>query len=276
MAVCTICPRQCNLAEGQIGFCKARACFNNKIISLNYGRVSSVALDPIEKKPLYHFYPGNFILSVGGFGCNLRCPFCQNYHISMGGMNEVPTQQMTPQELVLLALDLVKKTHGNLGVAFTYNEPFISYEYVRDCCELLHQAGLKTVLVSNGYIRKEPLLELLPLIDAMNIDLKGFSDEYYKFVGGNFECVKETIATAFKQCHVEVTTLIVPTKNDSDKQMEEEAEWLAALSPEIPLHISRYFPRYKLTDIPPTPVETIHRLCEVARKYLHYVYAGNC
>lgn len=276
MPICPICPRRCNLSEGQIGFCKARACFNGKIISLNYGRVSSVALDPIEKKPLYHFFPGSAILSVGGFGCNLRCPFCQNHHISMGGMNEVPTQPMTPQELTLLALDLVKRPHGNLGVAFTYNEPFISYEYVRDCCTLLHQAGLKTVLVTNGHINKEPLLELLPLIDAMNIDLKGFSDEYYQYVGGSFECVKETIATAFDKCHVEVTTLIVPTKNDSDAQMADEAKWLASLSPEIPLHISRYFPHYKVTDIAPTPVETVHRLCDVARQYLHYVHSGNC
>ena len=276
MPICSICPRRCNLSEGQVGFCKARACQNGEIVALNYGRVSSVALDPIEKKPLYHFYPGSSILSIGGFGCNLRCPFCQNHHISMGGINEVPTQQMTPQELTLLALDLAKRPHGNLGVAFTYNEPFISYEYVRDCCELLHQKGLKTVLVTNGHINREPLLQLLPLIDAMNIDLKGFSEAYYKYVGGNFECVKETIATAYDKCHIEVTTLVVPTLNDSEVQMAAQAEWLASLSPDIPLHISRYFPHYKLTNIPPTPVETLYRLCNVARRYLHHVHAGNC
>ncbi|MBR1825055.1 MAG: AmmeMemoRadiSam system radical SAM enzyme [Alphaproteobacteria bacterium] len=276
MPICPICPRRCNLSEGQTGFCKARVCINGKITTLNYGRVTSLALDPIEKKPLYHFYPGSAILSVGGFGCNLRCPFCQNHHISMGGINEVPTRELTPQELTLLALDLARQPRGNLGAAFTYNEPFISYEYVRDCCEFLHQAGLKTVLVTNGHINKEPLLELLPLIDAMNIDLKGFTKGYYDYVGGNFECVKETIAAAYGKCHIEVTTLIVPTLNDSEAHMRAEAEWLASLSPEIPLHISRYFPHYKVTNIPPTPVETVYRLCKTARQYLHFVHAGNC
>lgn len=275
MPICPICPRQCNLNEGQIGFCKARACLNDTIVPINYGKITSLALDPIEKKPLYHFYPGSKILSIGSFGCNLRCPFCQNYEISMAGINDIAHQYITPADLTDMALKLAQGPLGNLGVAFTYNEPFISYEFVRDCCVLLHQAGLKTVLVSNGHINRQPLLELLPLIDAMNIDLKGFTQEYYDYVGGNLECVKQTIAEAHDKCHVEVTTLIVPTQNDSPAQMEAEAAWLASLSPEIPLHISRYFPRYKST-IPATEVATIYQLRDIARKHLKNVHVGNC
>lgn len=275
MPQCPICPRQCNLKEGQTGFCRARACINGQIVPINYGRVTSLALDPIEKKPLFHFYPGSKILSLGSFGCNLRCPFCQNYQISMAGIEEVAQQQIAPEELTALALKLAREPAGNLGLAFTYNEPFISYEFVRDCCVLLHRAGLKTVLVSNGHINREPLTELLPLIDAVNIDLKGFTQDYYDYVGGSLECVKQTIATAYDKCHVEVTTLVVPTKNDSVEDMTAEAEWLAALSPEIPLHISRYFPRYK-SEIPTTPLETIYRLRDTAQKYLKFVHVGNC
>ena len=275
MVKCSICPRGCELSEGQIGFCRARACVNGVIIPINYGKVTSLVLDPIEKKPLYHFYPGSKILSLGSFGCNLRCPFCQKYEISMAGINDLPCQNITPRQLTDLAVRLASEPAGNLGVAFTYNEPLISYEFLKDCCVLLHEAGLKTVLVSNGHINQEPLTELLPLIDAMNIDLKGFTKEYYDYVGGNLECVKQTIATAYRKCHVEVTTLIVPTKNDSTEDMKAEAEWLAGLSAEIPLHISRYFPRYK-SDIPATPIEKIKELQEVAQKYLKHVHIGNC
>ena len=239
MAECSICPRRCKLNEGQIGFCKARACIDGVVRPINYGKITSIALDPIEKKPLYHFYSGQKILSVGSFGCNLRCPFCQNYEISMAGYNEIGLQNITPSQLVELAQKMAHEPRGNLGVAFTYNEPFIGYEFVRDCAVLLRQAGLKTVLVTNGHINKEPLIDLLPLIDAMNVDLKGFSQEYYDYVGGSFDCVKQTIATAYDKCHIEVTTLIVPGKNDSAEQMEAEASWLASLSPKIPLHISR-------------------------------------
>ena len=275
MSNCPICPRRCNLAEGQIGFCRARQCLNDKIVPINYGKFTSLALDPIEKKPLYHFYPRHYILSIGSFGCNLRCPFCQNYEISMAGQNDVGYNNITPEQLTDLAVKLSAEPQGNLGVAFTYNEPLISYEFVRDCCILLKQAGLKTVLVSNGHINPEPLAELLPLIDAMNIDLKGFNKAYYDYVGGDFECVKNTIATVYDKCHLEVTTLVVPTKNDDIALMEAEAEWLASLSPDIPLHISRYFPRYK-SDIAATPVETIYRLRNVAQKYLKNVHVGNC
>ena len=275
MPQCPICPRRCQLNEGQIGFCRGRACINGNIVPINYGRFTSLALDPIEKKPLYHFFAGSRILSIGSFGCNLRCPFCQNYQISMAGIDGVEHQKITPEELTDLALKLAHEPAGNLGVAFTYNEPFISYEFVRDCAVLLQKAGLKTVLVTNGHINREPLTELLPLIDAMNIDLKGFSQDYYDYVGGSLECVKQTIAEAYDKCHVEVTTLVVPTKNDSVEEMEAEAKWLASLSAEIPLHLSRYFPRYK-SEIEMTPIRTLHRLRDTAQKYLKYVHIGNC
>lgn len=275
MPVCPMCPKQCKLQEGQTGFCRARACINGVIVPINYGKITSIALDPVEKKPLYHFFPKNHILSVGSFGCNLHCPFCQNHQISMANMQTVAYRTIAPYELVDLALKLAHQPLGNIGVAFTYNEPFISYEYVRDCAILLRQAGLKTVLVTNGHINLPPLQDLLPLIDAMNIDLKGFTQEYYDYVGGNLECVKQTIAAAYDKCHVEVTTLIVPTKNDSVNEMEQQAKWLASLSAEIPLHISRYFPRYKST-IAMTSIEKMQELQAMAQKYLHNVYLGNC
>jgi pyruvate formate lyase activating enzyme len=241
----------------------------------NYGRLTSLALDPIEKKPLRRFYPGNFILSVGSYGCNLRCPFCQNCEISMKGP-ESRTVTLSPQELADEAVRLASEPRGNLGVAFTYNEPLIGFEFVRDCALLIHAAGLKNVIVTNGMICEEPLRELLPLIDAMNIDLKGFTQRYYDWLKGDLETVKRAIALSSANCHVEVTTLIVPGENDAESEMDAEAEWLASLDPAIPLHISRFFPCYKAIDKKPTPVETVYRLAEVAGKHLKYVYTGNC
>ena len=275
MIVCDVCPRGCGLNEGQTGFCRARSCVNGVVMPINYGKITSIALDPIEKKPLYHFYPKSKILSVGSFGCNLRCPFCQNHSISMAGINNMPHRDITPEELVQTALTLKNTPDGNLGVAFTYNEPFIGFEFVRDVARLLKQNDLKAVLVTNGYVNQEPLKELLPFVDAMNIDLKGFTQDYYDYVGGSLASVQQTIQIAAKHCHVELTTLIVPTKNDDVADMERQASWIASISDEIPLHISRYFPCYQ-SRIPATPVETIYRLRDVAKKHLKYVYAGNC
>lgn len=271
--ICTICPRRCDLAEGQTGFCRARKNECGKIVCENYGRVTSLALDPVEKKPFARFYPGSYILSVGSYGCNLRCPFCQNYEISMADRT-VRTIKVTPEALTEEALAL--RDRGNIGLAFTYNEPLVGFEFVRDCAALAKEKGLKTALITNGMIAQEPLLELLPLIDAMNIDLKGFTENFYKYVGGELETVKNTIAAAAKSCHVEVTTLVIPGLNDGADEMEAEAEWLSSIDPEIPLHISRFFPRYQQTDREATPFETVHALRDIAKKNLKYVCTGNC
>lgn len=274
-AVCGLCPHNCSLEPGQTGFCRARANRGGRIVCVSYGRVTSLALDPVEKKPLRHFYPGSRILSVGSFGCNLRCPFCQNSTISMADA-KAETLELSPESLAAKALELASLPQGNLGAAFTYNEPLTGYEYVRDCCEQLHRAGLKTVLVTNGCFREEPVRKLLPWIDAMNIDLKGFTTEYYRWIGGDLDTVRRFIRLAAERCHVEITTLIVPGRNDAEEEMEREAAWLASVNPEIPLHVTRFFPRYQMADGNPTPVDTVMRLCRAAQKHLRFVYPGNC
>ena len=271
---CELCFHHCALDEGQTGLCRARACQDGKIVSLNYGKLTSLALDPIEKKPLRRFHPGSLILSVGSFGCNLRCPFCQNHEISMAGDSGIPTVEVSPEQLAAKAAELVPQ--GNIGVAYTYNEPLIGYEYVQDCASLVHEQGMVNVLVTNGTVEEEPWRALLPLIDASNIDLKGFTPAWYRQLGGNLETVKRSIALAAERCHVEVTTLLIPGENDSEEEIRELARWLASISSEIPLHLSRFFPRYRMLDRPPAPVEQVCRLAETARRYLSYVYTGNC
>ena len=273
-ALCELCFHHCALDEGQTGLCRARAYQDGKIVSLNYGKLTSLALDPIEKKPLRRFHPGSFILSVGSFGCNMRCPFCQNHEISMAGDSGKPTVEVSPEQLAAQAAELVP--HGNIGVAYTYNEPLIGYEYVRDCAALVHEQGMVNVLVTNGTVEEEPWRELLPLIDAANIDLKGFTPAWYRRLGGDLETVKRSIVLAAERCHVEVTTLLIPGENDSEEEIRELARWLASISPEIPLHLSRFFPQYQLVDRLPTPVEQVYRLAEAVRGYLSYVYTGNC
>lgn len=272
--VCEICPKHCRLEVGEVGKCRGRINDGEKITALNYGAVTSLALDPIEKKPLYHFFPGSFILSVGSYGCNLNCPFCQNFEISMAD-STFPAHKISPEKLVSIALELARE-RNNIGVAFTYNEPFISYEFIQDTAQLLKKVNLKTVLVTNGTISSGALKKILPLIDAMNIDLKGFSQEIYDQLGGDFETVKNTIQISAKSCHVEVTTLIVPKMNDTETEMTAEAKWLSEVSAEIPLHVSRFFPRYKVTNHAPTDVKKVYRLAEVARQFLKFVYTGNC
>lgn len=271
-AVCGVCPRGCTLDEGQTGFCRARVNRGGRIVDDNYGRLTALALDPIEKKPLQQFYPGSLILSAGSYGCNLRCPFCQNSDISMADAN-APYTVVSPQQLVTQALSLTGR--GNIGVAFTYNEPLVGLEYVCDAASLAHEAGLQTVLVSNGYCTDATLDSLLPLVDAANIDLKGFTQPFYDWIGGLLAPVQNTIRRMTGVCHVEVTTLVIPGHNDSDAAMEAEAAWLASLSPDLPLHLSRFFPRYRMAGSPPTPTETLHRLRDVARQHLRNVYLGN-
>ncbi len=271
--VCEICFHHCKLDEGQTGFCRARANRGGRIIPINYGRLTSMALDPIEKKPLRRFRPGSLILSVGSFGCNLRCPFCQNHGISMAGEG-TRTEAVSPDELAMQAEKLCSA--GNIGVAYTYNEPLVGYEYVRDCAQKVRERGLVNVLVTNGTIEGKPWRELLPLIDAANIDLKGFTKGWYERLGGDLDTVKRSIALAVENCHVEVTTLLIPGENDSPEEVRKLARWLAGLSPDISLHLSRFFPRYRMMQLPPTPVKTVYGLAETAREYLRFVYTGNC
>lgn len=274
--LCDVCPKFCKLREGQIGFCRARSNIGGKIVPINYGQATSLALDPIEKKPLMRFCSGTYILSYGSYGCNLRCPYCQNASISMAGPDNCPHRLITPEGLTDLAVDLSRQEPGNIGVAFTYNEPTVCFEFIRDTSKLLHEAGLKSVVVNNGGLVRKYADELLPHVDALNIDLKGFSDEFYRYVKGEFDTVKEFIKAAVEhECHVELTTLVIPTKNDDPEEMEREVEWITSISPEIPLHLSRFFPRYKVDDLPPTPAETIYRLKDIAQKKLKYVYTGN-
>ncbi len=283
MTECPVCFRHCRIREGALGFCGARTAENGKTKAYNYGRITSLALDPIEKKPLARFYPGSRILSVGSFGCNLRCPFCQNHAISWSEASKrfaKTAEYWTPEELVALAEQT--RDRGNVGIAFTYNEPLIGYEYVRDTACLLKEkkTGLKAVMVTNGTAELSVLEELSPVIDAMNIDLKGFTDHYYQDVlGGNRQQVMAFIQEAVKHCHVELTTLIVPGDNDSKEEMRELSGWVKNLrNPDgesVPLHISRFFPRFHMMDRTATEVRTIYRLVEIARENLEYVYTGN-
>lgn len=274
--LCDVCPKFCKLREGQIGFCRARSNIGGKIVPINYGQATSLALDPIEKKPLMRFCPGTYILSYGSYGCNLRCPYCQNASISMAGPDNCPHRLITPEGLTDLAVDLSKQEPRNIGVAFTYNEPTVCFEFIRDTSKLLHEARLKSVVVTNGGLVRKYADGLLPHVDALNIDLKGFSNEFYRYVKGEFDTVKEFIKAAVEhKCHVELTTLVIPTKNDDPEEIGREVEWIASISPEIPLHLSRFFPRYKVDDLPPTPAETIYRLKDIAEKKLKYVYTGN-
>ena len=280
MAVCKVCFRNCNIPEGGLGFCGARTCTDGEVTAANYGRVTSLALDPIEKKPLARFMPGSYILSAGSYGCNLRCPFCQNYQISWS--EEAfrfadRAEYIPPDELAQIALSC--RDRGNIGVAFTYNEPLIGYEYIRDTAKLVHEQGMVNVIVTNGTADLQVLAELAPYIDAMNIDLKGFTDRYYNEVlGGDRAMTMAFIEEAAKHCHVELTTLIVPGENDSEDEMRSMTEWISSLTNgvEIPLHISRFFPRFRMTDRDATKVRLVYRLADVARERLRYVYTGNC
>ncbi len=278
MAVCKVCFRHCDIKEGGRGFCGARTCQGGEVIASNYGKVTSLALDPIEKKPLNRFHPGSYIISVGSYGCNLSCPFCQNNEISWPRnilRMEKSAEYLAPDDLANLAYKY--RNQGNIGVAFTYNEPLVGYEYVRDTARLVHHKGMKNVLVTNGTASLEVLEELKPYIDAMNIDLKGFTDHYYSEVlGGSRQMTMAFIEEAVKFCHVELTTLIVPGENDSEEEIREMTEWIAGLDEEIPLHISRFFPRFNMTDRDATDVGLIYRLADVARERLKYVYTGNC
>lgn len=272
--ICNVCMHHCNLNEGGMGRCRARGIRDGKNVSLNYGMISSLALDPIEKKPLKMFHPGSCILSVGTYGCNLSCPFCQNHEIAQVCVPSYPPRQLSPADLC----DLAMRTHidsNNIGIAFTYNEPLIGYEYIYEAARINRSNGLYNVAVTNGSVMPEIWDKLLSYIDAMNIDLKSFTEEGYRKVGGDLSTVMDNISSASKKSHIELTTLIVPGISDDPEDMEKEAAWIASIDPDIPLHITRYFPRYHMTKGDPTDVDLLYRLSDIAGSYLHHVFVGN-
>ncbi|UCG03534.1 MAG: AmmeMemoRadiSam system radical SAM enzyme [Candidatus Heimdallarchaeota archaeon] len=271
---CLACPRHCQLSDNEIGWCGARISKNGKIIPRTYGLISSLAIDPIEKKPLYHFLPGTGILSFGSHGCNMGCLHCQNYSISTN--HKISSlREMMPEDLVQVAL-----TRKLYSIASTYNEPMIAFEYVRDIAEIAHRHNLKMVVVDNGYITKGLAEKLGHLIDAANIDVKGFSSEFYKEI-----CSSPSWKPVLKTCeifhklgvHLEITNLVIPTKNDSMEMIKEMCEWISnKLDPNVPVHFSRFHPDHKLRNLPLTPIKTLEAAYKVAKDVgLNYIYLGN-
>lgn len=266
---CHLCPNECIIADSKRGSCGVRINKAGTLYSEIYGKTTSVALDPVEKKPLYHYHPEEYILSLGTKGCNFHCDFCQNWNISQD-LN-APTEDITSQQIIDKA-----KEYGSFGIAYTYNEPFIWYEFVLDTAKLAQANKLENVLVTNGYVNMEPLEEMIPYIDAMNIDLKSIDEEFYsKICKGKLQPVLEVIKRAVKSCHIELTNLIIPTLNDSEDQIRRLVDWVYDnAGPNVPMHFSRYFPCYKM-NLPPTPVETLKMAERIARAKLKYVYLGN-
>jgi len=265
---CLLCPHYCVILNDKTGLCKVRKNTDGQLFTLVFEEVTSIALDPIEKKPLYHFYPGSVILSIGTNGCNLACQFCQNWEISQNPNSG--RQNISSDELIKAAIKA-----KSIGIAYTYNEPFIWFEFVLETAQKARKAGLKNVLVTNGYVNNDPLMEILPLIDAMNIDLKSFKEAFYKNIcNGDLETVKKTIKKSFGKCHIELTNLLIPSKNDSEEELTAMAKWVAGISPDIPFHISRFFAQYMMKN-DPTPVATLENARKIISKQLKYVYVGN-
>ncbi len=265
---CLLCPVGCLIGDGKVGVCMGRKNEGGILYAINYGRLVSLAMDPIEKKPLYHFHPGTQILSTGPNGCNMSCQHCQNWSISQ---KKSPTGYVSPEDLVKVALK-----ENSVGIAYTYTEPLIWYEYVLDTATKAKENNLTNVLVTNGYINEEPLGKLLPYIDAMNIDLKSMEEDFYRKVcKGRLSHVLRTIELCYQtRVHVEITNLLIPTLNDSDEQIQRLVDFVANLSDRIPLHFSRYFPAYKM-DLPATPLETLQKAFLLGKRRLKYVYVGN-
>ncbi len=267
---CTLCPHQCRLREGTTGICRIRGVRDGTPFDASYGNVSAAQLDPIEKKPLYHFLPGSLVYSIGGYGCNFRCAFCQNWHIAQ--CHQVALQRHSPADIVKAA----KQTRA-AGIAYTYNEPIISHTFVSDVAALAHRAGLCNILVTNGYIQEAPAQALLPLMDAINLDIKSMDDQFYRqHCGGHLQPVlafaKQTYAATV---HLEITNLIIPSLNDQPPLIEELARWIAQeLSPNTVLHLSAYHPAYEM-DLPSTSIKTVRNARVLARRYLQHVYCGN-
>jgi pyruvate formate lyase activating enzyme len=270
---CILCPHQCFIREGHAGICGVRRNVAGSLMADTYGKLSAIHVDPIEKKPLYHFFPGNNILSLGSVGCNMRCGCCQNWQISQVSGRDYSLESYSPDDILQLAAG--KKQ--NIGVAYTYNEPGIWFEFMLDTARLIHQNGLKNVMVSNGFIAEQPLHELLQVVDAFNIDLKSFSDEFYrKQAGAKLEPVLRSLIQIHNAGqHLEITCLIIPTLNDNEKEFRDMAGWIShELGNETVLHLSRYHPMYRM-NIEPTPQKSLEKLYSIAREYLKYVYVGN-
>lgn len=268
---CLLCPSNCVIKKENFGLCQARKNVDGKLYSLVYGQMTSVSMDPIEKKPLYHFSPGKTILSLGTTGCNFKCPWCQNYEISQSLPLDIPSTYLSPEKAIETAI-----YYNSFGISYTYNEPLINYEYVLDTSKIAHLHGLKNVLVTNGFLEEKPWQELIPFIDAANIDIKSFSEEFYhKYCKGNLSTVLKNVEIIYEaKKHIELTYLIIPTLNDSFEQIERLSKWIASVSPEIPLHFSRYYPVYKFR-IEQTPYSTLQEAEKIAKKYLSFVYLGN-
>lgn len=271
---CLLCPHHCTIKKDAAGICGVRRNNNGILISENYALLSAINFDPIEKKPLYHFFPGSVILSLGSIGCNMRCKCCQNWQISQAGISEFNYGKSYPPEEILR---LAKSKAGNIGVAYTYNEPTVWYEYMLDTARLVHEAGMKNCMVTNGYISEEPLNELMEYMDAFNIDLKAFNDHFYKTqTGASLEPVKETLQLLAKNNkHLEITNLVIPTLNDDEKEFTGMVEWIAKeLGEKTVLHLSRYHPMYKL-DIRATGSDLLEKFYNLATERLSHVFVGN-
>ncbi len=277
---CKLCPWNCVLSPGQVGVCRARKNIDGKLYSLNYGKLTGIAIDPIEKKPLFHFWPNSYVLSFGSFGCNFVCPWCQNWEISKARMTERGTlvangfeyfvEIYTPEEIVNIPGDYQ-------GIAYTYNEPTVFIEFALDVMELARKKNLYNVWVTNGYINREPLEEVVKYLDAANIDVKIFNEERHRrFVGGKLENVLNTILfLKEKKIWIELTHLVIPTVNNKEEEFRRLVDWIYEnLGPDTPLHITRYYPAYKFKE-PPTPISLLEKFRDIAMEKLNFVYVGN-
>jgi pyruvate formate lyase activating enzyme len=271
---CSLCPHNCHIKPAKRGVCQVRKNIDGHLFSENYGLVSASHLDPVEKKPLYHYFPGSAIMSIGSFGCNLHCKFCQNAEISQSCLSDLPhLSDYSPRDILQMTLS----ASGNIGVAYTYNEPAIWFEYMMDVARLVKNNQLKNVMVTNGFINQDPLHELIPWMDAFSVDLKAFTDDFYrKVTGSRLQPVLDTLETIGKaQRHLEITNLVIPGLNDDINIFSDMCRWIQTnLGRETVLHLSRYFPTYKMT-IESTPIDTLTHLYDVAKEFLDYVYIGN-
>ncbi len=272
---CTLCPRGCTIQEGDLGFCQARKNINGELYSIAYGQATSTQPDPIEKKPLYHFYPGTRAFSMSTAGCNFSCKHCQNWTLSQSSVNDVKTEEITPEE----AVDKAERTNCD-GIAYTYGEPTIWFEYIKDTAKIAKERGLYNVLVTNGYLNQDPLEDLEPYIDGMNVDVKAFNEEFYQDIcgGGSLEPVLETCEWAVENdIHLEITNLIIPDENDDEEEIRELCQWISEdLDPEVPIHFTRFRPLHEMMNKNSTPINILENAWDIAQaEGLKHVYVGN-